>query len=97
MIVIDAIATVAMPYGTYVEVALDGFATPDPSLECRGGVVKRPPGHRDSCEAGERLKVVTEGHIAAVIDGHTFALNLEEGRIKGGPGNVPGLRLHRQP
>jgi hypothetical protein len=88
----DAIAAEAMPYGSYVEVGADGYARPDPTLCCAGGVVKRPPGHQNAAEAGEMLKVVTDGPIAAVIDGMTVHLELEEGRIRGGAGSVPRRR-----
>lgn len=89
---IDAIATVAMPYGTYVEVDQQGYARPDPTFECRGGVVRRPPGPRNDCEEGEQLKVATDGPIQCLSPrGMNISIVLEKGRVQGGPGAVPGL------
>lgn len=90
---IKAIATVEMPYGTYVEVDREGAARPDPTFECRGGVVRRPPGPSNNCAAGEALKIATEGPIQCLSSwGLNISIVLEKGRVKGGPGAVPGLR-----
>lgn len=90
---IDAIAAADMPYGTYVEVAQDGYARPDPTFECRGGVIYRPPGEANDCKAGDDLKVATDGPIMVLsTHGMNIPVVLEDGRVKGGPGVVPGLR-----
>lgn len=89
---IPAIAAVDMPFGTYVEVDANGFARPDPTFECRGGVVRRPGGSNNSCRSGDSIKVETEGHIQMLNPhGLNVSTMLEGGRVKGGPAAVPGF------
>lgn len=79
--IIDATAAEAMPYGTYVEVGKDGYARPDPTFVCNGGVVKRPPGGRNQAEAGEAIKVETDGPIQMLIDGKNVPVTLQGGHL----------------
>lgn len=80
---IDAIAAEAMPFGSYVEVGEDGFARVDLTLECCGGVVKRPPGHRNFAEAGEAIEVATDAEsiMADLGGGDIRMVTLIMGRI----------------
>lgn len=78
----SATAADAMPYGVFGTLEM-GFFSYDPTTKGQGGVLCRPVGRGNDCEAGEAVVIQTSREIMALFpDGATI--------------NVKGVR-HRIP
>lgn len=45
------------------------------------GVLKRPMGAANECEAGQTVEIKTDGHVLALVEGQPVAVELRGGRI----------------
>lgn len=54
----------------------------DPAKGPQLGVLRRPIGPRNACEAGETVSIKTDGHIVALVDGQGVAVKLRRGEVK---------------